>query len=340
MNSQYINDESASHIHFITNGVPTYVRIKNVANNTYLNVIEPDDISFDQTIICDDVGIFFQIMPSYNPAQFHLRLYTQVKNNCGANGWYLFTLPDSSLMKGAGKKDNKSTFILEKGTIGYYIRTLCTTANIYGDAGRYIYTTEDTCVHVDGDRSMSSAIWDFEKVNERELIKDVRTDYDTEFKQVMNTRVLSQLFKQTLKYVTIYNKAYNKIMSVYFNSPIYPTRNGVFGGDENTSFVVRPNMIDNSIYISYYASNVCYNLYTLPRNSKAYFGAPDCNWSKFYLIGKGNNVYMFQVFHRETDENGNYGRYLCMRPDNIDNTKYRICADGSADEECSHWTIV
>jgi hypothetical protein len=371
-NSSTLDDiliESASHIHFLTNGQNTYVKLRNVVTNTYIDIIESYEELVNDVIVCDDIGAFVKITPCYDLSKMYIIVCTPNKmyideqvtgsgveglsvlgsttsiitRNSSMTETYLSAKDNGSVIKNNGNKTVDSMFMLERYKDGFYIKTTNTTPNIYGEEGRYLYVTDDMCVHVDGDKSISTALWTFEKINDIKTIPDIRTDYKKELEKILSLKNVRQLCKKIFKYFTIKNQKYNKYMTAFTHSIEQPTQNGVLGSSQITQFVIRPiqseNNISNCVYISYYINGTCYNVYTLPRNKNVYLGAPDCNWAKFYIIEKSNNTYMFQVFHRECDDDGNYGRYLCMKPQNDEGDEFSIMSNGSESDNCSLWVL-
>lgn len=364
--------ESISHIHFLTNGQNTYVKLRNVVSGKYIDIIESYEELSNDVVVCDDIGAFIKITPCYDLSKMYILVCTpnkmyvneQVTRNSsmiqldimnhqtlGAamphqscmTETYLSAKDNGSVIKNNGTKTIDSMFMLERCKEGFYIKTTNTTPNIYGEEGRYLYVTDDMCVHVDGDKSISTALWTFEKINDTKIVLDIRTDYEKELEKIVSLKSMKQLYKNIFKYFTIKNQMYNKYMSAFTHSSEQPTQNGVLGSSQITQFVIRPvhseNKISNCVYISYYVNGICYNIYTLPRDKNVYLGAPDCNWAKFYIVENSNNTYMFQVFHRECDDNGNYGRYLCMKPRTDGSEYFDIMSNGSESDNCSRWLL-
>lgn len=347
--------ESVSHIHFLTNGQNIYVKLRNIVTNKYIDIIESYEELCNDVVVCDDIGAFVKITPCYDLSKMYIIVCTpnkmyvneQVTRNSSMTETYLSAKDNGSVIKNNGNKTVDSMFMLERHKDGFYIKTTNITPNIYGEAGRYLYVTDDMCVHVDGDKSISTALWTFEKINDIKIVLDVRTDYEKELEKIVSLKNVRHLCKKIFKYFTIKNQTYNKYITAFTHSIEQPTQNGVLGSSQMTQFVIRPiqseNNISNCVYISYYVDGICHNIYTLPGNKNVYLGAPDCNWAKFYIVEKSNNTYMFQVFHRECDDNGNYGRYLCMKPQNkesnVESSEFNIMSNGSESDNSSWWVL-
>jgi hypothetical protein len=74
----------------------------------------------------------------------------------------------------------------------------------------------------------------------------------------------------------------------------------------------------------------------MPRDNQVYTYSGDCNWAKFYLIQKEPNIYAIQVFHREANKRGRYGRYLRITDSE---NGHVVTSDGNDSDKDSWWTI-
>lgn len=370
INNQRDAIDSTAYIYFITHGNPTYVKLKNVTMKTYLCVIDQPEYN-DQIMMCcsiyNDKPIPSQlnqldikldlikiIQPWYiSTAKYPLSHFCMVLHSSNK---YLRAMNNLSLLKLSDDKNDEVMFTLEKTNLGYYIKTTNTSANIYGDAGRYLYVTADGCVHVDGDKSIQTSLWSFEKINEPKKNIDTRSDYEKDIKKLECVKKTQSIFKNMMKFYTIQNVFFNVYMTTYINSnesyntesrpisdtTIHLSQNKLMGTNDPTFFIITPIFLSNYVYISYnpmtsISDNLYFNLFTFPRNPEVYVGAPNCDWAKFYMIDKGNNTFMFQVFHKESDDDGNFGRYLCMREIN---DELKIMSNGKESEACSCWKII
>jgi hypothetical protein len=206
---------------------------------------------------------------------------------------------------------------------------------MFGEKGRYMYMTDSGYIHSDGDISIGSSVWKIEKLNLHTLNTDTRADYEKLHLNIMkeSKRNTETLFQNTVKQFSLYNIGFKKYCGVAIeNNTSY--ENTLIGTDDKIKFIIRPIVDGNCVYISYYLNGRMMNIFTIPRNKEAYVGAPECDWAKFYLIRR-NNYYMFQCFHRESDINGNYGRYLCMRL----NGELKIESNGCEADDISKWNI-
>lgn len=343
-----IEKDSASFIHFLTNNTPKYVKLRNI-NGKYLNIIEPSNTTIDQWFVCDNIGAILKIYPTHNIQYFYLNLEIYMPNIDGEPGWFIHAISDSTSLKGAGKRSSDAQFMLEQSlnqsneVIGYYIKTYHPILNRYMTLGRYLYTTttmgkQDVHeIHTDGDKSIDTALWNFEFLNEPVKITDVRADYKSAFEQITTSPSIKSFLVQFEQKYVIKNKAHNMAISVSCNSIKQPSLNLAICVNNLLSYLyIRPNVNDNSVYISSFHDGKYHNLYTLPRDNKVYAYNGDCNWAKFYLVQKEPNVYAIQVFHREANKRGKYGRYL--RVINSDD-RYTITSDGNDADKDSWWTI-
>jgi hypothetical protein len=195
--------------------------------------------------------------------------------------------------------------------------------------------TENGYVHSDGDISIGSSVWKIEKLNSCTSNIDVRMDYEKLYLNIAkeSLRNTETLFQSTVRHFSLYNIGCKKYLDVSIEIDVV-YENKLIGTDEKTGFIIRPIVNESCVYLTYYLDGKTINVFTLPRNNNVFIGAPECDWAKFYLIRR-NNYYLFQCFHRESDINGNYGRYLCMRFDN----EFKIESDGCESNEMSKWNI-
>lgn len=337
---------SMSLIHFLTNGSDCYIKLKNIATGLYLyiDIINSDSNTLEKSAIGNDNGSLLILSPTYMLSKCCFIIPANINTN-KTTRFYLTATHDSALLKKTGERTNDSFFYLQRNNFSndnnsFYICAYQSDTNMFGEQGRYLYMSDDGTIYVNGDPSISSALWKIEKINEQQIIKDVRTDCDKLFDDVVkeSKHNLTLLFPDITKYFNVFNVGCKKYLNISIVNEI-SGENELFGDDTKMNLILRPIPSENCVYISHYVNRVFMNIYTIPDSIDVYAGAPDCNWAKFYII-KRNNQYLFQCFHRESDINGNYGRYLCMKKIHInDNDKYEIFANGSCDEDESKWTL-
>jgi hypothetical protein len=330
--------QSMSLIHFLTNQIECYVRIKNIVTGKYLHIDtsphEPNTI--EKKVIGNGDGTIIILKPSYLLSKCYFIVISNVNSELHTK-YYLTATHDSAIIKKTIDKCNDSLFYLDGTLDETYICANQIDKNMYGEIGRYLYMTDEDAVYVNGDQSIGASLWKIEKINGYQMFNDIRTDYKEKYDLVEkeSKKNMNIMFSSIVKYFTIFNVENNIYLNVSLNKNKTFKRE-LFGYHEKMNFMIRPVPNENCIYISHYIGGKYVNLYTLPNSLEVYAGAPDCHWAKFYII-KSGNYYLFQCFHKETDKNGNYGRYLCMR--NTIQDKYEIMGDGCFNEECSKWML-
>lgn len=320
-----ILEQSASLIHFITNDMSCYVKIKNIKTGLYLQLIHPDNSSI---VIGNNMGSILLLHPSYITSQMYITIPTTKLN--------IIATKDSSILKISLNRTDDAYFRLLGTLSETYICTCQEAYNLFGEKGRYLYMSDDGYIHTNGDPSIESSLWKIEKINAFIPINDIRIDYEKLFLDTMkeSRRNLDLLFPNIIKYFTFYNIGHGKYLNISIESE-NSFNNKLFGDDEKTKFIIRPISNENCVYISYYLNGKFANIYTIPKSNTVYAGAPDCNLAKFYIIRR-NNYYMFQCFHRETDVNGNYGKYLCM---NKYDNNIIVTSNGCEFDDSARWNI-
>jgi len=333
---------SASLIQFITNGLPCYIKLKNYATGMYLKII--DDI------ICGDVmdGNILIMKPDYtqNNVSFTILDNDKFKNN------KIASYPTNSVIKIHNDDKKTSDTVLTKGETQFYlygklneikIYSINQNRNMFGNNGRFMFMSDDGYVHADGGNNMECTTWQIIKINDPIQYIDCRFDCLKLNKEIAleSKKNLEGLFPNIIKYVTFLNISCNKYLQVLYqenpNNNSYD--NKLIGTEEKNKFILRPVQDENCVYISHYYNGRYINLYTQPRKNNTLMGAPDCNWAKFYII-KRKEHYLFQCFHRESDPDGGYGRYLCMIQENENEDKYTVLSNGSEKDEKSMWKLI
>jgi hypothetical protein len=359
---------SASLIQFITNGLPCYIKLKNYATGMYLKII--DDI------ICGDVmdGNILIMKPDYtqNNVSFTILDNDKFKNN------KIASYPTNSIVK-IHNDDKKTSDTLSLDTQFYLYGKLneikiysCNqNRNMFGNNGRFMFMSDDGYVHADGGNNMDCIKWQIIKINDPIQYTDCRNDCIKLNKEIAleSKKNLEGLFPNIIKHVTFLNISCNKYLQVLYqenpnNNSYLPSSigylpksigylpssigylqksigydNKLIGSDEKNKFILRPVQDENCVYISQYYNGRYINIYTQPRKNNTLMGAPDCNWAKFYII-KRKEHYLFQCFHRESDPEGGYGRYLCMIQENENEDKYTVLSNGSEKDEKSMWKLI
>ena len=110
--------------------------------------------------------------------------------------------------------------------------------------------------------------------------------------------------------------------------------NTLIQGEEKVGFLLRPQISENSFYLSYYINNIFLNVYVIPKDNNVYIGNIEVDWAQIYIIKK-ENTYLFQCYHREADKNGHYGRYI-----SVDKETGTIRSDGCEGSKYSQWEIL
>lgn len=350
MDFKNINITSTALIHFLTDNSQCYVRIKNIATGLYLycaqsanqdatekmvgsvtinNVSATEKIvgCATEKIVGSATGSVIILKPFYKLSMIGMTVQH--------NDTQIFAPVANSSLISSHNKTDKHYFYLMGTLTETYICSSTTELNRYGERGRFLYMTDDGYVHSDGDISIGSAVWQIEKINAPIVNTDVRVDYNKLHTAIVkeSKRNTDSLFQTSVKQFSLHNVGCKKYLDVSIENDI-SYQNKLIGTDEKTKFIIRLVPNETYVYISFYLNNKIINVYTLPKSSDAYLGAPECNWAKFYLIRR-NNYYMFQCIHREADIYGNYGRYLCMCSDN----GYYISSNGCETDEMSMWEL-
>lgn len=330
-----IKIESGSNIHFLTHGIPCFVKIRNAFTGLYLSVPTPTSTSLDQIFCGDSFGSIFIIKPSFFYYRFNIELVTSLQNVTGTLGWYISTVHDSCMLKGADKNTIESQFYLFKFKDDFYIRTYHEAVNMFGNLGRFIYMTRDPNIYTDGDMTTEGSLWKIEKINDNLPISELRNDYLQIYLEMKNIsrKNIKQLFPDITKPIYLRNLTFGKYLSANIIHPGEIT-DKVKGDDEKMLFFIRPDENNECVYISIQYKDQYLNLYTMPFNGNMFLGAPDCPWAKFY-INKVNQFYTFQCYHREANKVGEYGRYIYM----LDGPDFTIASDGASSAEESLWVI-
>lgn len=347
--------ESGSAIHFITNGNPCYVRIRNLLTGLYLDV--QDINKSDPAIIGSTYGSVFIIKPSYLYFRMNICLVTNIKNNNNNNNWFIGTSSDSCMLKCFDTNLIDSQFYLVRCGKSYRIRCCYEASNLVGNIGKFLYMSRpldpiidkqpvnkivinkninlyNPTIYCDGDITTDGSTWKIEKLNTLINPTEIRNDHYQNFMEIINishTNV-SHLFPNKIKKVFIKNIKYGK----YLNTNIINVgdiNDTVRGDDDSMTFILRPDNDDKCVYISVQNNDDYINLYTLPQSNSIYIGAPDCNWSKFY-VNKVRDGYTFQCYHRECNRNGGYGRFLRMIEEN-----FNVISDGTLDDDIV-WNVI
>lgn len=333
---------SSALINFITNGKPCYVKIRNIATGLYLRINIPINsfTEIERPVHVEQCGSIIIMSPTYAyslvtfsvPTNLNYPDSTQEER---IRNIFVMSSPDSILLKKSEIQNNDTKFYLSGTLEELYICSSHQTKNMFNEDGRYLYATDECVVHVDGDRSIHTSVWRIEKLNEKSPLIDVRQDYKSIYDDInrASERNLTSLFPNFIKYFSIYNIKYKKYLGVAIGEE-KSYLNRLTGTNDNTKFVLRKNPDENYIYISYCLNDRCMNILTFPKviSTEAFIGAPDSLWSKFYVIKK-NNDYLFQCFHRDTDDYGNIGRFLRMTEDN------KIDTLGNDNDDASKWKI-
>ena len=327
---------SASLIHFITNQTECYIKIKNIITNEYLYIDTTKQLEneIEKKAIGTKDGTIFILKPTYTISKCIFSLLPNQDDT--KEKYYLMATHDSAIIEKTNNEMNDIYFYLD-GTIDKtYICACQNDKNMYGENGRYLYMTENNNIFCNGDPSISSSLWRIEKLNEYQLCKDVRADYENEYNVIdkESKKNINMLFSNVINYFTIFNEQSKLFLNISLNRE-NSFEHELFGYHEKMNFMLRPVPNENCVYISYYYRNKYINLFTLPKCSEVYAGAPDCDWAKFYIVKK-NNQYLFQIFHKESDQNGNYGKFLCMKNEN---DKYIICCDGCCNGDNTKWSL-
>ena len=363
MDDKRMLNRSTILIHFITNSVKCYVKIRNIKTGLYMkinrlsntseylnadnNIINAVNFSTigDPTIIGDNDGTVLILNPTYINSQTHITIadngniyddYNTQGNidiGSGCSELNLTTLKNSSILKVSSAKDIETMFKLNGTLDETYICSCSDMENMFGGYGRYLYMTDDGYIHSDGDPSIDSSKWQIEKINSYIPRVDIRTDYEKQYIDVVkeSKKNVDILFPNMLKYFTFQNVAHDKYMCISLDlGNIY--ENELYGDDEKMKFIIRPCLLDNCVYISYYCNGTMMNVYNIPNRSNVHIGAPECDWAKFYIIRR-NNHYMFQIFDRVADSHGHIGKYLRM------DVNKNILSDGCEYDDDAKWDI-
>lgn len=318
---------SASLIHFITNGSPCYVKIKNINTGLYISIV-------NNNIIGSNCGSILLVKPCYETHKMMISIPEHIDEVTHEKLYEhnIIALSNNSIPR-VGTCRNRDTYFCLCGNINEVcIRSCDDNLNMYGEIGRYMYMSDDGSVHVDGDANMRTSAWILERLNSNKEYIDVRSDYKTEHESLINDakRGFSSLFTSINKYFTICNVATNKFLNISFGT--CDLFHNIIGSNDKAKFIIRPVDNEKCVFISYYFNEKFVNIYTIPRTNDVYIGSPDCNWAKFYVV-KNKNNYMFRCYCDETNNIGKYGKYLCMHSDDI------VYFDGSNDEPNSLWNI-
>lgn len=325
---------SSSLIQFITNGLPCYIKLKNYVYGMYLKI--------NNSQVIGDItdGTIFIMKPDYTQTNVSLSILDSenIKNK-------IVSYKTNSVIK-ISNDENKTLdtqFYLYGNLDEIQLYSCHKNRNMFGNIGRFIFMTEEGYIHADGGVNMEGTKWQIEKINDVKQYIDCRADCMKINKEINyeSRKNLEGLFPNIIKHLTFFNIGYNKNLQVLYQSN--PTSNvydhKLIGHDDKIKFILRPIQNENCVFISQYYNGKYINIYTLPRHNCALMGAPDCNWAKFYII-KRKDHYLFQCFHRESDPEGGYGRYLCMRQENENVDKFSVFSDGSEKEECSMWKLI
>jgi len=364
---------SSSLIHFLTNGISKYVRIKNIKTNKYLYVYDNkkhDDVNvfvpYAKNInkifvkITGNIsGTIFNIIPSHNHKNISIMFKNDIisedtfkqltdveqKNN-GQQDKCMYMSLDNTLLYvdhnentelGITRNRGKNTLFYLGGSMeNVKICLNFDEKNLYGGNGRYLYMTQDGHIHTDGDCMTEETNWIFELINAECNEIDIRDDYkkvNSDIKKNVKMNI-ENIFPSILKLFTIVNVKYKKYLNISINSENI-TQNRIFGSDNEQKFIIQPDIIESCVYISYYDRYKLFNIFVIPFSKDIYVGSPKCNWAKFSIIKK-NNYYMFMCNKLSMDTNGKYGVYLSMT---YNDDKFSINSNGGVDEDNSMWIV-
>lgn len=346
---KYMNIYSASLINFIFNRTidnNIYAKIKNISTRLYITII--DKSITDESVIDDE-----QIKKSYLYNQktekknkllgnfdgtiFCIRTTRDIdKIIIDENKNYLAYNDDISAKLKISNNENLQNMCVSFGLCGdinsVYIKTN-DKKNMFGEDGRFMYMSTNGEIFTDGSMKMDEAQWCFEIINQTDIIKNIRCDYVKQINEVNieSTRNISNMFYNRKFYLK--NVGTNKFMNINFDKiNNYGSIHNLYGDNEKTPITIRPDLMDNTVYLSFMIDKIYKNIYTIQNDNNVLFGAPVCNWAKFYLIKK-DNYYMLMCYGNECDRNGNYGKYLCMTDD------LNIKSNGNFNENNSLWFI-
>jgi hypothetical protein len=164
--NKYIKNKSASfsYIYFLLGPYykPIKCKIKNVATDKYLNIVNPNEKENNSKINCDSIGSNFIIKAAQNKYLYrvNIELEGNYKNQNGKTGYHIYTIPDDNKVFGSGDDKKWSQFYLIPYDGYVHIQCYHKGKNINNGYGRFLYyDSEENKIRSDGNEKIEYSIW-------------------------------------------------------------------------------------------------------------------------------------------------------------------------------------